>query len=172
MRKNQSFTEEQKARLKDPATEWHLEKLDEQNYNLYPLYISKHFRCNLSEMQPGQPGGSDWSWSTPYVGEYMIRLKVEGDGTIQDPTFNAQGNVIKFPCEISRDQYLLYSFDGKAYVTDKNYNILQEVKPQGQAKLAQESSAVAFSCELLTEDAPEVVVRYMTKGDPELIKMK
>ena len=22
----------------------------------------------LGEMQPGQPGGSDWSWTTPYPG--------------------------------------------------------------------------------------------------------
>lgn len=34
----------------------------------------------LGEMQPGQPGGSDWSWTTPYPGRFAVRLKVEGDG--------------------------------------------------------------------------------------------
>ena len=172
LREAEAFTDEQKVRLRDPQTEWHLEKTDEQNYNLYPLYISKHFRCNLSEMQPGQPGGADWSWSSPYKSTYAIRLKVDGDGTIKDPSFTTPQGVIKFPCETSDRQYLLYTFDGKAVVTDKNYNVISEVQPQGNAVLPAGSSAVAFSCEQTSEDAPEVIIRYITKGTPEVIKLK
>lgn len=171
LREAQAFNDEQKARLKDPQTEWHLEKTDEQTYNLYPLSISKHFRCNMAEMQPGQPGGADWSWSSPYESVYAIRLKVDGDGTIKDPSFTTPKGVIKFPCEISDRQYLLYTFDGKAVVTDKNYNVISEVTPQGNALLPAGSSAVAFSCEQISEDAPEVIIRYITKGAPEIIKL-
>ena len=171
LREAQAFSDEQKARLKDPQTEWHLEKTDEQTYNLYPLSISKHFRCNMAEMQPGQPGGADWSWSSPYESVYAIRLKVDGDGTIKDPSFITPKGVIKFPCEISDRQYLLYTFDGKAVVTDKNYNVISEVTPQGNALLPAGSSAVAFSCEQISEDAPEVIIRYITKGAPEVIKL-
>ena len=171
LREAQAFSDEQKARLKDPQTEWHLEKTDEQTYNLYPLSISKHFRCNMAEMQPGQPGGADWSWNSPYESAYAIRLKVDGDGTIKDPSFTTPKGVIKFPCEISDRQYLLYTFDGKAVVTDKNYNVISEVTPQGNALLPAGSSAVAFSCERISEDAPEVIIRYITKGTPEVIKL-
>lgn len=171
LREAEAFSDEQKARLRDPQTEWHLEKTDEQHYNLYPLHISKHFRCNLAEMQPGQPGGADWSWSSPYESTYAIRLKVDGDGTIKDPSFTTPKGVIKFPCEISDRQYLLYTFDGKAVVTDKNYNVISEVTPQGNALLPAGSSAIAFSCEQISEDAPEVIIRYITKGTPEIIKL-
>lgn len=171
LREAQAFSDEQKARLKDPQTEWHLEKTDEQTYNLYPLSISKHFRCNMAEMQPGQPGGADWSWNSPYESVYAIRLKVDGDGTIKDPSFTTPKGVIKFPCEISDRQYLLYTFDGKAVVTDKNYNVISEVTPQGNALLPAGSSAVAFSCEQISEDAPEVIIRYITKGVPEVIRL-
>lgn len=171
LREAQAFSDEQKARLKDPQTEWHLEKTDEQTYNLYPLSISKHFRCNMAEMQPGQPGGADWSWNSPYESVYAIRLKVDGDGTIKDPSFTTPKGVIKFPCEISDRQYLLYTFDGKAVVTDKNYNVISEVTPQGNALLPAGSSAVAFSCEQISEDAPEVIIRYITKGAPEVIRL-
>jgi len=79
-------------------------------------------------MQPGQPGGADWAWETPYGGNYAIRLKVDGDGTIKDPKFTTPEGVIKFPCEISDRQYLLFTADGKAVVTDKNYNVIEEVR--------------------------------------------
>ncbi|MDD2953224.1 MAG: hypothetical protein PHC95_08685, partial [Parabacteroides sp.] len=170
LREAEAFTEEQKTRLRDPQTEWHLEKVGEEDYHLYPLHISKHYRCNLAEMQPGQPGGADWSWESPYESTYAIRLKVDGDGTIKDPSFTTPKGVIKFPCEISDRQYLLYTFDGKAVVTDKNYNVISEVQPQGNAMLPAGSSAVAFSCEQISEDAPEVIIRYITKGTPEVIK--
>lgn len=169
LRERQAFTDEQRSRLRDPKTEWHLERLDDKNFNLYPLFISKHYTCNLGEMQPGQPGGADWAWETPYGGNYAIRLKVDGDGTIKDPKFTTPEGVIKFPCEISDRQYLLFTADGKAVVTDKNYNVIEEVQPEGKASLPAGSSAVSFSCELVSEDAPDVIIRYITRGEPEKI---
>lgn len=172
LREAHAFTEDQKVRLRDPQTEWHLEKLNEQAYNLYPLAISKYYRCNLAEMQPGQPGGADWSLDTPYAGSYAVRLKVEGDGAIKNPSFTTPQGVIKFPCEIAGNQYLLYTLDGKAVVTDKNYKVIREVQPEGKALLLSGSSAISFSCEQEGEDAPEVVVRFITKGEPENITVK
>lgn len=166
------FTEEQKAQMRDPQTEWHLEKMNEQSYSLYPLSISKYYRCNLGEMQPGQPGGADWSLDTPYQGQYAVRLKVEGDGAIKDPSFTTPNGVVKFPCTISGNQYLLYSFDGKAVVTDKNYKVISEVQPEGNALISAGSSAISFSCKQEGEDAPEVVIRFITKGEPEEIVLK
>ncbi len=169
LRAAQAFTEEQKTRLRDPLTEWRLEKKDDRNYLLYPLTISNHFRCNLSEMQPGQPGGSDWSWSSPVESDFAIRLYVEGDGKIKNPTFTTSKGVIKFPCEVAEGQYLLFDFDGKAVVTDKNYNEITNVISQGKAILQAGSSAVSFTCEKDEDDAPEVVIRHITKGTPEKI---
>ena len=171
LREKQAFTEDQKTRMRDPKTEWHLEKLDDQNFNLYPLFISKRYTCNLGEMQPGQPGGSDWSWDTPYKGDFAIRLKVEGDGKIKDPKFTTEEGVIMFPCEVSERQYLLYTFDGKAVVTDKNYNVIKEVTPEGEATIPSGATAVSFTCELSSEDAPDVIIRYITKGQPEKISV-
>lgn len=172
LRENEAFSEEQKARLRDPLTEWHLEKVSEKVYDLYPLYISKHYHCNLAEMQPGQSGGSDWSWDTPYDGVYAFNLRVVGDGSIKDPSFTTPNGVIKFTCEISDGQYLLFSFDGKAKVTDKNYNVIKEIQPTGIASLNKGSSAVAFSCERVGDDSPEVIIRYMTKGVAEKVELR
>lgn len=170
LRETQSFTAEQMERLKDPETEWHLEKVNDDNFILYPLHISMPYRCILGEMQPGQPGGADWSWESPFDGQFSIRLKVEGDGSIRNPSFTTPKGVIKFPCEIETGQYLLYEMDGRAMITDRNYNIIAEVNPQGSAALTQGASAVSFSCEKGGEDNdPEVIVRLVTRGKGEEI---
>ncbi|MEA5129433.1 MAG: hypothetical protein VB074_14735 [Proteiniphilum sp.] len=170
LRESQSFTTEQMERLKDPETEWHLEKVDHNNFILYPLHISKSYRCSLGEMQPGQPGGADWSWESPFDGQFAIRLKVEGDGSVRNPSFTTPKGIIKFPCEIESGQYLLYELDGKAIITDKNYNTITEVIPQGSAALMQGVSSVSFSCEKGGEDDdPDVVVRFITRGEGEKI---
>ena len=170
LREVKAFSEEQMEKLKDPLTEWHLEKVDDQNFLLYPLTISKYFRCNLGEMQPGQPGGSDWSWNSPEEGRFSIRLRVEGEGSVKNPAFTTSKGVIKFPCTISGGQYLFYGFDGKAMITDKNYNTLEVIEPLGKAVLPAGSSAVSFSCDAPDDETPEVNVRYMTRSKPEQIK--
>lgn len=170
LRESQCFTLEQMKRLKDPKTEWHLEKKSETDFLLYPLDITKHFYCDFGELQPGQPGGSDWSVETPYGGRYAFRLRVEGEGQIENPQFMTDEGVILFPCTIKEGQYLLYGFDGTAQVTDKNFNVLEEVLPQGEAQLPSGDSHVAFSCGKPEDALPEVSVRFITRGQAELIK--
>ncbi|MGM9758849.1 MAG: hypothetical protein ACI30I_01875 [Parabacteroides sp.] len=172
LREKQCFTEEQKERLKDPATEWHLEPLSEQSYALYPLSITKRYRCDLGELQPGQPGGADWSIETPYAGAFAVRLRVEGDGYIENPRFMTEKGVVAFPCQVKDGEYLLFDFDGKATVTDKNYRVLRTVEPEGAAELPLGDSHVAFSCDKEADSAPEVTVRFITRGTPEQIQVK
>lgn len=166
------FTNEQKEKLKDPATEWHLEKEDGDAYLLYPMEISKPYICNLSEMQPGQPGGSDWSVTNSLEESFSIRLKNEGEGSISNPAFKTAGGTVKFNCTVGENQYLLYSFDGKAELTNKNFAAIENVKVQGTANIPKGTSAVAFSCEHDKYEAPEISVRFITRGNPERIVNK
>lgn len=164
------FTEDQKKRLKDPETEWHLEKQDDKNYLLYPLFISERFRCNLSEMQPGQPGGADWSWKSPEESSYALRIKVEGDGSIANPSFTTPLGVVKIEGTLKANQYILLDHQGKATLTDQNYNQVSALTVQGKALLPKGASAVSFSCEVAGDSRPDVVVRYITRQTPEKIR--
>ena len=171
LREAQAFTEEQKQRLKDPQTEWHLQAVDERNYQLYPLFVSKRYHCNLAELQPGQPGGADWVWENKYSGPCKIQLRLEGEGSVSNLSFTASGGTIKFPCKLESEQYLFYDFDGKATITDKNYNVIKVVNVEGKLHLPEASSPVSFSCEPGVGEAPEVVIRYITRGNPEKISL-
>ncbi|MCD2421850.1 hypothetical protein LQ567_03695 [Niabella pedocola] len=165
------FTEDQKNRLKDPETEWHLEKQSEKDFLLYPLFISDRFRCNLSEMQPGQPGGADWSWQSPEEGTYALRIKVEGDGIIANPSFTTSLGVIKIEGKLQANQYILLDHQGMATLTDQNYNVLSVLNVQGKALLPKGAAGVSFSCEVNGDSRPDVVVRYQTRRSPEKISV-
>ncbi|MCK9302799.1 MAG: hypothetical protein PHU62_05865 [Bacteroidales bacterium] len=172
LRYNQAFTEEQQARLRDPKTEWHLEKVDDTQYNLYQLNISDRYHCNLQELQPGQPAGSDWSIESPYSSNCAVRLYVDGDGSIKNPKVRtADGGMIVFPCTIEGGQYLLYEFSGEAVVTDKNYNVVKNIIPNGKLSLTEGTSNISFYCDR-NEGSPEVVLRFITRSEPESVRVK
>lgn len=159
-----AFTEEQKARLRDPAEEFRLEKQDEGRYTLFPIAISAPYTCALSEMQPGQPGGADWTVDNPKEASFAFRLRVEGDGAVRDPMFATPSGVIRFPCAIGDGQYLLCDLNGTAAVTDRNYNVLERVTPQGSASLPHGASSVSFTCAHERDETPDVTVRFITRG--------
>lgn len=169
LREKKCFSAEQMERLKDPATEWHLEKKDAHSFWLYPLSITKHYNCSLGELQPGQPGGADWSVHTPYGGKFAFRLKVEWEGYIENPQFMTETGTVSFPCRIEPGQYLIYDFDGTARITDRNFNTLRKVTPEGTAELPSGDSHVAFSCSRAGDTEPDVQVRFITRGEPENI---
>ncbi len=172
LRLSDSFTEEQKARLRDPANEFRLEKQDENRYLLFPIALTQPYLCALSEMQPGQPGGADWTVENRQGPSFAFRLRVDGDGAIRDPMFATAGGTIRFPCEVGDGQYLLFDFDGTAAVTDRNYNVLAKVTPVGQASLPKGHSAVSFTCAHGRDETPDVTVRFLTRGAGEEIAAK
>lgn len=172
LRFHQKFTEEQQTNLRNPQTEWHLEKIDDQQFNLYQLNISKRYYCNMNELQPGQPAGSDWSIESPYGGACAVRLYVDGVGSIENPKLTTPQGTIMFPCTVQNGQYLLYEFSGKASITDKNYNELQQVTPEGKIGLTEGMSNISFYCNRNENETPEVVVRLITRRKADTINIQ
>lgn len=160
-----AFPEELRESLRSPATEWHLEK-GEDAFCLYPLFLSKPYVCDLLELQPGQPGGADWVLQNPHAAQpYDLRVRVEGNGQIHDPAFITRKGILRFPCTVKGSQYLWYR-NGRAYITDRNYRVLEEVKPAGQGIAESGQQPFSFSCGFSGEEGPEVTVRVFTKGEP------
>ena len=170
LRMGNCFPEALKEELRKPETEWHLEKEDEETYSLYPMAISKPFICDLLEMQPGQPGGSDWSFTNPFEEQELVfRMRVEGYGYIENPRFYTRLGMIRFDARVKGGQYLI--FDGKeAYVTDRNYNRVGTAGYSGSCRLAKGTAALSFGCSFGGEEGPEVRVRVMTKTQPYTIR--
>lgn len=166
LRLSNAIPEELRESLRDPKTEWHLEKKDENTFLLYPLFLSKPYVCDLLELQPGQPGGADWVLDNPYAEqEYEFRMRVVGYGGIHNPSLYTSKGILKFNCTVKGDQYLWYR-NGKAVITDRNYRVLEEVKAVGKGIVENGQHPFSFGCEFSGEEGPEVTVRVFTKGEP------
>jgi hypothetical protein len=61
-RLSSAFNSEQIQRLKDSKNEFHLEKINEKEWNLYQYHISELFIHKKLEKQPGEPTFSLWKY--------------------------------------------------------------------------------------------------------------
>ena len=163
LRLSNAFTEAQKVQFKDPYGNWHIEKDTDSSYLLYTEHISRRYFCNFSD--------DNWSWNSPYSGHFALRIAVEGKGSISELEFRTPNGLLYFPCDLKADQYLILDFDGLAYITDMNFNKLQDVAVQGVSFLDEGESEVLLRCQVKGEGnkRPEATVRYFTRSLPEVI---
>ena len=165
LRLDSAFSDVQKAAFKDPYGNWHIEKEGDSTYLLYPQHISRRYFCHFTD--------DTWEWNSQYASRFALRIAVEGKGSISEPTLRTENGILIFPCTLKSEQYLIYDFDGSAFVTDRNYNTIQEIQPQGVSYLPEGPSQVSFSCKVTNEGnkRPEVSLRFITRGKPETLKM-
>ncbi len=165
LRLNNAFTEEQKEQFKDPYGNWYLEKKDDSTYRLYPQHISRRYFCNFKD--------DAWAWNSPYKSRFALQIAVDGKGGISELELRTPNGILHFPCIIKAGQHLFYNFDGSAYITDMNYNKIEEILPQGVSFLEEGLSKVTFACEVQPEGnkKPEVTVRYITRSEGESIAL-
>lgn len=75
-----AFTDEQRARLKNPANEFHLEKVAENEWRLFPFHVSAAFSHQKRILQPGEPTYSSWNFTNP-DGEQPLQFRMEALGS-------------------------------------------------------------------------------------------
>ena len=86
------------------------------------MAISQPFLCDLLEMQPGQPGGADWSLRNVFEEQPLkFQMKVEGYGFIENPQFYTKKGLIKFRYNRKRTDSICFLYGREAWVTDRNF---------------------------------------------------
>ena len=159
LRQDSLFSEEQKELFKDPYGNWHIEKASDSTYLLYAQHISRRYFCGF--------GDDTWTWDSPYKSRFALRIAVEGKGSISEMELRTPNGILYLPCTLKAGQYLFFDFDGSAYITDLNYNKIEEVEARGVAYLDEGQSEVKFLYESKPEGnkKPEVTVRFITRGE-------
>lgn len=157
-----AFSDEQKEQFKDPYGNWHIGKTD-STYLLYSEHISRRYFCYFED--------DSWQWNSPYASRFALQICVEGKGSISELEVRTPNGILYLPCSLKTGQNLIFDFDGSAYITDQNYNKIEEIVAQGTSFLDEGTSEVSFRCEVNAEGKkqPDVTVRYFTRSDPEVI---
>ena len=174
LRLSDAFSEEQKEAFKDPYGNWHLMKTNDSTYCLFEQLTSRQYTCEPSiyHCDTCSSWGSMhgvWNWNSPYNSPLSIVVKVEGAGSISDLCLIHQWGRLEIPCTVEAGQYLIY--DGKALITDLNYNTIEEVKPSGKVRLMEGENPVSFTCSIVGKGKkmPEVTVRYLICSSPQMV---
>ncbi len=157
------LTEQQKEDLKDPYADWHLEPYGDDSFLLYPVRISRRYRCAVAK----GPIRETWQWKSSEKSSLALSIEVQGKGEIRQPSIVIGADTLRFPCTVKAGQQLFCGYNGTVRITDGDFNTLKEMAVEGLPVLPAGETEVTFTCEARGADKlPEVRVRYQTRETP------
>ncbi|RAP74757.1 hypothetical protein [Paenibacillus montanisoli] len=169
-----AFTPEQREKMKDPRSDWHLEELEEDRWSLYAMSISAPLECSPEELQPGQPGGADWPFFNKHNEQpFRFCMRVTPaygyeDGYIKRPTFCVGGQYMTFETEVRAGEYLVCDGDRSGRIMDRNWNVLRTVEASSIPPIVRAGGqTISFSCKFEGEPKPSISVKISTRSVPE-----
>ena len=170
LRSSGALTQTQRELLKDPYMDWHLEQLEDTLYQLFPLHISRRYRCSFMETDTGIFTSEPMEWRSEQDDRFGLRIQVEGKREIVNPMVNTEKGLVFFPCVIQPGQCLVYDFEDVAKVVDANFNPILEVVPEGLSKLPEGVSEATLIIEMEPDGPlPDVTIRYLIRERPATI---
>jgi hypothetical protein len=171
-----AFTEEQKAKLRDVKQDFHMEPIGEGLWNLFAVDISDPLACDPSELQPGQPGGSDWAFVNHRPDQplrFCMRVMPGSggvSGAVRRPTLNVNGSYMTFDTDLAVSQYLVCEGGRIGKVYDQNWNLLRTVQASAEPPIVKKGKqTVSFSCKFEGRSKPVVEMRLFTRSSPETV---
>lgn len=169
-----SFTPEQRERLKETRSDWHLKQLEEERWGLYSISISSPFECNPEELQPGQPGGADWPYFNKHEAQPLrFCMRVHSmygneEGFIKRPMICVNGGYITYETEVRAGEYLVCSGDSQGQIMDRNWNLIRTVQASSAPPIVRAGGqTLSFSCQFGGSSKPSVSVKISTQSVPE-----
>ena len=163
--KGSAFTSSQKETMKDPYLDWHLERVTDSLYRLYPWNYSRRYQCSLQTIDTGLLQSETWQWNAEEEGPFGLWIQVDGVTDVVNPMVNTSRGLVMFPCTLKPGQQLDCHFGDTACIVDANLHLLETVAVEGLSELAKGDNEVNFLCEVdpETEQLPVVTLRYITR---------
>lgn len=169
-----AFTDEQRERLKNSKNDFHLEKINENEWNLFQFEKSPVFVHEFTEKQPGQPTASAYEFSIDSF-EQKIRFLIEVKGVsgsarnfvIQTDNFHE----IKIAEELKTGETMICDGSDMIRIYDEKGKLKSSVHLSGKIPLlAPGKHQITFDADFSGEESPkvEMIVKWMK--NPEIIK--
>lgn len=170
-----AFTEEQRERMREPNSEFHLEPCAEGGWDLYPVAYSDTFTHTGEERQPGEPEGDSWELENSFSEQplrFVLRtlpgIGEQQNVALRNPVFEVGVQCLKIPVDLSPRQYLVCDGSDRAQVLDVNWNVIRSVElDTAVPTLATGSQQIRFWCEGGADSPAEIRIKLL--GPPERV---
>jgi len=168
-----AFSNAQRERLKIPKNEFHLEKVADQEWRLYPFYTSQPFTHAKKDLQPGEPTHSTWTFESLHESQQLqFTLEVRGqNGEIVNPVLTLDQFVeLKLPLSLLANERLV--MDGSTVrVYDDKGKQRSSINLEKVPMVSKGTHTIKFNTQYSDdENSPEVVVIFKSMGTGEVVK--
>lgn len=177
VRNQHLLTAAQRERMKNPKNEFHLEKVGENEWNLYDVTLKGGNQHKHRLVQAGEPLVSKFTFENPYekqpVQFYATILQGEDpNGRINRFQLLVEGNApIEIPLELKAG-YKLYSDGMNVYVCDGFWKTLAQYPLPKVASWSEGVNKVTLGCDFSSSKAPIIDIEFKTLGNRERVKAK
>ena len=165
-RRSGVFTPAQRELLRNPKREFHLDRVEDGGWDLFPFHDSPEFSHEQLTRQPGEPASAQWEVLNPDLSqELQFKLRVLGtNGAIVNPAFEIDhAATLKISVEVKTGQTLLIERDAIARVYDAKGSQVKSVALTTKLPvLSAGRNPVAFDCEFQGEAPPKITVTFKT----------
>ncbi len=169
-----SFTDEQKQRMQDISNEFTLEKVNDNEWDLIQVYSSK-FNHEMKVRQPGEPLYSTFNFI--HIGNnnslhfILSAIDVDVSNIIMEIDNYKE---IKIPVVLKSGEHIKYSGGEKAYVYDKNWNLINDFNfDPSLAKITDGEHSVTVECKFSNQEKESgLKLEVRTFGAKESIALK
>jgi hypothetical protein len=172
-RLSDAFTEDQKQRMKDIKTEFSLETIKEDEWNLTQIFSHK-FKHAHKVRQPGEPLYSTFTCENPASRQTMQFLLTAAKGHVQDIKMEIDNyKQISWPMTLNEGQTIKYTGGKSAVIYDGHWKKLKEIEVDASALLlAQGEHTVTLDCSFTGDKDSFVKLEVRFVGPAETIKAR
>ncbi len=173
-RRTGAFSMDQEERLKNTRNEFHLEKVADHDWRLYPYHASASLVHERKELQPGEPTYSLWKFTNPDDDQPLqFTLEVQGrEGDIVNPVLTLdQFAEMTFPVSLQASERVVVDGTTLVRIYDSKGKQRETLHLASIPTVMRGDHTLKFNATYgLSENSPKVAVVLKTKGAGEAVK--
>ncbi len=174
-RMQQVFSPEQRARLRNPEREFHLEQVSETAWDLYPYHASERFEFEEYIRQPGEPTPGRWEFENPGKKQpVQFRIAVQGEaGGFEEAVIEIDDYLsIEIPVALAAGQQLVCDETGAMRLYDAKGQQVKLIEAEGPLPdLSTGRHEAELTGEFTGDGDAKVVLWFVSIGDPERLEV-
>ena len=165
-----AFSSEQKQRMENINTEFHLEPTDQNEWNLYQVHSFK-FNHNKKVRQPGEPIYSTFSFENPAKSQSLNFILKAVNGDVKDIKIEIDNyKEISLPVILKAGETIKYTGGKLAVKYSKNWEIIKEFNiDPSELIVATGEHKLTFNCCFTGEKESLVKMEVRITGPAEKI---